>query len=86
MENTTSKQDKARLNVSIAACHESKGELRKSVEACIAGLNLYGLDVSFTPSLQAVEKMKDEIIETQRKKAPSISVHLKRTVLFFLIQ
>lgn len=72
MDNSKSAKDKARLYVLLATCYETKGELRKSVDACIYGLNLYDLDVSFNPSLTAVENMKDEIIKTQRLKAASI--------------
>lgn len=72
MEKAASTKDKARLYILLAACHEAKGELRKSVDACISGLNLYELNVNFSPSLTAVEKMKDDIIETQKRKASSI--------------
>jgi hypothetical protein len=83
MRNTMQVKDKARVYIAMAACHESRGELRKSVESCIAGLNLYGLDLSITPSNTYVEKLKNEIMELQRMKAPSTFPHL--SLFIFLL-
>eukprot|EP00026_Physarum_polycephalum_P000057 Phypoly_transcript_00057.p1 GENE.Phypoly_transcript_00057~~Phypoly_transcript_00057.p1 ORF type:complete len:2589 (+),score=470.61 Phypoly_transcript_00057:138-7904(+) len=71
MVHTTVLKDKARIHIAMAACHESRGEFRKSIESCIAGLNLYGLDLSFTPSNDFVEELKNEIMALQRVKAPT---------------
>ena len=72
MQNSEQVKNKTRIYIAIAGCHEARGELRKGVESCIEGLNLFGMELSFVPSITYVEKMKDEIVELQRSKAPSM--------------